>query len=356
MVFLIPQELISSKFFVVRLNARVARVDRATDKTKYALGTRLLRLEAGFHSLASGFSEHGIPALRRSGDQHLHVERNSHEPQRVWPGIYPAESLCGHPFHPCWSVHCSLGHSKDIRNRFDADSVWRTVALLRGAKALALLGGFRSAHGGGNQFRHYRSCSNSHHALVQPLSRKNYGGDALGVGICRIHCGADDQSHSNGEWWKLAPSMGDRGRDFRVIRDCRVSVCERTPRRSWPVSGRRSERGAICEDVGCGRPGYEVSVGAWAGLPDPRVLDDPCRCNRVPISVFLSYRPLAAALERSGHSPRGRCIRHGPFHAGSGVWPLDWRLVDGRHGRALRVHAGLLLLFPRVFSGDSSFS
>src|SRR6266851_3027044 len=33
-----------------------------------------------------------------------------------------------------------------------------------------------------------------------------------------------------------------------------------------------------------------------------------------------------------------------------------WRLADGRHGRALRVHAGLLLLFLGVLSGNSSFS
>ena len=44
------------------------RVDRATDKTEYDLGTRLLWLEAGFLSLVSGFPEHGIPALRRSSD------------------------------------------------------------------------------------------------------------------------------------------------------------------------------------------------------------------------------------------------------------------------------------------------
>src|SRR5258708_31537680 len=49
-------------------------------------------------------------------------------------------------------------------------------------------------------------------------------------------------------------------------------------------------------------------------------------------------------------------MRHGYLHAGGRVWPVDWRLADGRHGRALSVHAGLLLLFLGVLSGNSSFS
>ena len=53
------------------------------DKTRYDFGTRLLWLEACLLPLASGFSEHGIPALRRRGDQHLHVEGNPDEPQHV---------------------------------------------------------------------------------------------------------------------------------------------------------------------------------------------------------------------------------------------------------------------------------
>src|SRR6266436_3325059 len=60
---------------------------RATDKHRYDLGTRLLWLETGFHSLASGFPQHGVSPLRRGGHQHLHAEGNSHEPQLLRVGI-----------------------------------------------------------------------------------------------------------------------------------------------------------------------------------------------------------------------------------------------------------------------------
>src|SRR5712692_5824453 len=46
----------------------------------------------------------------------------------------------------------------------------------------------------------------------------------------------------------------------------------------------------------------------------------------------------------------------GSLHAGCRVRPVGRRLADGRNGGTLRVHAGLLLLFLGIVSGDSSFS
>src|SRR6266478_1109904 len=139
---------------------------RATDKHRYDLGTRLLWLETGFHSLASGFPQHGISPLRRRGHQLLHAEGNSHEPQLLRVGIHTLESLCRHSFHTCWSVHCSLGHSQDIWDWLRADSCWSAVACRDYFPALALLGGIRSAHGNGNQLRHDNSCRHSCYSLV----------------------------------------------------------------------------------------------------------------------------------------------------------------------------------------------
>src|SRR5882724_2845774 len=53
---------------------------------------------------------------------------------------------------------------------------------------------------------------------------------------------------------------------------------------------------------------------------------------------------------------KGTGIRHGSLYPRSRFRPVDWRLANGRHGRALRVHAGFLLLFLGVLSGHSSFS
>ncbi len=248
-VFLVLKNLISSRLFVVRRKARAVRADRATDKQNMPsergfYGWKLVFILWLLDFLNMGFPLYGGAVINTYMLKEIPMSRSA-----FGLGFTLLNLFVGIPSVLVGASIVRWG----IRKTFGIGSTLILfVALWLSFVALS----------GGNQFRHYRSCSNSHHALVQPLSRKNYGGDALGVGICRIHCGADDQSHSNGEWWKLAPSMGDRGRDFRVIRDCRVSVCERAARRSWPVHGWRAERGAICEDVGCGRPGYEVSVGA----------------------------------------------------------------------------------------------
>src|SRR5207302_7284808 len=62
------------------------------------------------------------------------------------------------------------------------------------------------------------------------------------------------------------------------------------------------------------------------------------------------------APERSGGSTGRRGVRHGSLHLGGRVRPIDWRLAGGRSGRAIRIHAGLLLLFFGVLPSDSSFA
>src|SRR6266513_2861966 len=247
-----------------------------------------------------------------------------------------------------------MGHSQDIRDWIGADSCWSAVARGDRFAALALLGGIWCAHGDGNQFRHHHSCSYGRHALVQPLSRKDHGSDAIGFWIRRFFRCTADQPNSDGEWRKLATSVGDCGRDFCLVRNCRVSVCEGASGRSGSNGGRRAGRGTIGQGNGGSCTGDKISVGAPTGLRNTSVLDDTRRRGRLPIPFFFLYGPLAAPPERSGRSPRRRRIRHGSLHAGGRVRPADWRLAYGRHGGAPRVHAGLLLLFLGVLPGDSS--
>src|SRR6267142_584399 len=119
-----------------------------------------------------------------------------------------------------------MGHSQNIRDWFGADSCWRAMARGDRFAALALLGGIWRAHGDGNQFRHHHSCSYGRHALVQPLSWEDHGGNAIGFWIRGFFRCTADQPDPDGEWRKLAASVGDCGRDFCVVRNCRVSVCE----------------------------------------------------------------------------------------------------------------------------------
>jgi len=69
---------------------------------------------------------------------------------------------------------------------FGADSRRRTVALPDRFETLALLDGIWSAHGHGNQLWHDHSGGHGHHAMVRPLSGKNHGSDAIGIGICGV--------------------------------------------------------------------------------------------------------------------------------------------------------------------------
>src|ERR1700674_1202772 len=249
-----------------------------------------------------------------------------------------------------------MGHSQNIRDWFGPDSCWRAMARGDRFAARALLGGIWGVHGDGYQFRHHHSCSYGRHALVQPLSWKDHGGDAIGFWIRGFFRCTADQPNPDGEWRKLAASVDDCGRDFCVVCNCRVSVCEGASRRSGPNSGRRAGRGGIGEGEGGNCTGDNISVGPPTGLRNTSVLDDTRRRGRLPIPVFFLYGSLAAPPERSGRSPRRRRIRHGSLHAGGRVWPADWWLADGRHGGALRVHAGPLLLFLGVVPGDSSFA
>src|SRR5260370_11120198 len=230
-VFLISQEPDILQALLVCNDAVAACPRRAMDKHRYDVATRLLWLEAGFHSLASGFPQHGIPTLWWSSDQYLYVERNSHEPQRLRHGIHDLKPICGHSFYSCRGFHCALGNSQNIWHRFDADSRRRTVALPDRFETLALLDGIWSAHGHGNQLWHDRSGGHGHHAMVQPLSGKDHGSDAIGIGICGFFCRAADQPHLDGEWRKLAASVRDCGRDNWGVRRCGV-FC-------WPVESRR---------------------------------------------------------------------------------------------------------------------
>src|ERR1700731_2459680 len=230
-----------------------------------------------------------------------------------------------------------MGHSQNIRDWFGDDFCWRAMARGDRFAAMALLGGIRCAHGDGNQFRHHHSCSYSRHALVQPLSWKDHGDDAIGFWIRGFFRCTADQPDPNGEWRKLAASVDDCGRDFRLVRNCRVSVCEGASRRSGPNGGRRAGCGAIGEGDGGNCTGDKISVGPPTGLRNTRVLDDTCRGGGLPIPVFFLYGPLAAPLERSRRASRRRRIRHGSLHAGGRVWPADWWLADGRHGGAIRV-------------------
>src|ERR1700719_1343185 len=249
-----------------------------------------------------------------------------------------------------------MGHSQNIRDWFGDDFCWRAMARGDRFAAMALLGGIRCAHGDGNQFRHHHSCSYSRHALVQPLSWKDHGDDAIGFWIRGFFRCTADQPDPDGEWRKLAASVDDCGRDFRLVRNCRVSVCEGASGRSGPNGGRRAGCGAIGEGDGGNCTGDKISVGPPTGLRNTRVLDDTRRGGGLPIPVFFLYGPLAAPLERSRRASRRRRIRHGSLHAGGRVWPADWWLADGRHGGALRVHAGLLLLFLGDLPGDSRFT
>src|SRR6266436_870800 len=178
----------------------------------------------------------------------------------------------------------------------------------------------------------------------------------ISVGICGLPRRPADQPNSDGEWRKLAASVGHGGRNFCFVSDCRVSVCERASGRPGPNGGRRAGRDALGEGDDGDCAGDKISVGTSTGLPHSSVLDDSRRCHRLPISVFFLYRPLAVAPERSGRAPSGRCIRHGSVHAGGRVRPLDWWLADGRNGGALRVHARFLLLFFGILPSDASFA
>src|SRR5712692_8032607 len=97
---------------------------------------------------------------------------------------------------------------------------------------------------------HYRSGGHGRHAVVQPLPWKNHGSDVIGIGICGLFCCAADQPDTDGEWRELAASVGDCGRDFCVVCDCRFSVCEGASGRPRPTGGRRAGRSAIGEDDG----------------------------------------------------------------------------------------------------------
>jgi hypothetical protein len=193
-LFRFLKNLIFSKLSVFGKNAGFARTDRATDKTAddRDIGTKLLWVEAGVCSLASGFPEHGIPALRRSGDQHLHVERYSYEPKCVWLGIYALESFCGYSLDARSGGDRSLGNSPNIRDWFSGDFGWSALVIFDHFAALALLGGIRSADGDGNQFRNYRSRGHGHHAMVQPVSRKDNGDHLVGIRLRRFFRLADD--------------------------------------------------------------------------------------------------------------------------------------------------------------------
>src|SRR5437899_2449049 len=181
--------------------------------------------------------------------------------------------------------------------------------------------------------------------MVQPLSRKDHGGDAVSFGICWFFRCASDKSHSRRKWRKLAASVGDCGRDFCFVCGCRVSFCERTSRRPGPSGGWRAGRGAIGEVGRRNCPGHKICMGASTSLQHTRVLDDSHWRDRLPIPVFLLYCTLAAALERSWHSSGRCCICHGPFHARGRVRPVDWRMADGRYVWSLRVHSVMLRVF-----------
>src|SRR5580698_5333680 len=65
------------------------------DWAKYDNQATVLWVEARRRSVASGFSQHGIPPLRGSGDQHVHAEGNRDEPKHLRLGIYAFEPACG---------------------------------------------------------------------------------------------------------------------------------------------------------------------------------------------------------------------------------------------------------------------
>src|SRR5213080_3511779 len=149
-LFIFLKNLISSKLFVVGNETRAARPDGAPDENRYDLATRVLWLEDGFHSLAFGFPQHGISALRWGGHQYVHAQGNPHESQRLRPGVYGSKPVRRHSILSCGSIHCSLGHSQNFRHWLCTDSCWGPVAFSYYLQALALLGGIRGARSHGN--------------------------------------------------------------------------------------------------------------------------------------------------------------------------------------------------------------
>src|SRR5712691_6282958 len=234
----------------------------------YDLATRLLWLEISLPSLGPRLPQRGLAALRRRGHQHLHAEGNSHEPKLVRVGIHTFESLCRHSFHTCWSVHCSLGHSQDIWDWFRADSCWRPMALPDRFPALALLGWIRRAGGDGDQFwrRHARGYRD--HALVQPLSRKSDGHNAVSLGACGIYCRAAAQSPSLDERRQLASNVGHGGGNIPCFRSDFDLVCEGAAGRSRPIGGWRRGGRAAEDVVFPAATHHDISLGTSPGLPD----------------------------------------------------------------------------------------
>src|SRR5260370_5974543 len=145
-VFLISQEPDILQALLVCNDAVAACPHRAMDKHRYDVATRLLWLEAGFLPLAVGFTQHGIPALRRCSHQYLYVEGNSHEPERIRLGLYNSEFFRWHFFHFGRGVHCSLGRSADICDWLGAASCWCPLALSLRFASVALLVGIRCTH------------------------------------------------------------------------------------------------------------------------------------------------------------------------------------------------------------------
>src|SRR2546429_6795693 len=228
-----------------------------------------------------------------------------------------------------------MGHSQNIRDWIGTDSCWRAMARGDRFAALALLGGIWCAHGDGNQFRHHHSCSYGRHALVQPLSRKDHGSDAIGFWILRFFRCTADQPNSDGEWRKLATSVGDCGRDFCLVRNCRVSVCEGASGRSGSNGGRRAGRGTIGQGNGGSCTGDKISVGAPTGLRNTSVLDDTRRPGRLPIPFFFFTAHWLLHLKGVGVRPAGAAFAMGLFTLGAvfgrliGGWLMD--AMEGRH-------------------------
>jgi len=92
--------------------------------------------------------------------------------------------------------------------------------------------GFGVFTGGGKSVSAPSSCSYGRHALVQPLSWKDHGGDAIGFWIRGLYrCTADHRIlTANGGNWRQAVAIV--AGIFRAVR-ISSSVCEGSVRKIW---------------------------------------------------------------------------------------------------------------------------
>ena len=95
------------------------------------------------------------------------------------------------------------------------------------------------------------------------------------------------------------------------------------------------------------RAGHAIRMDARRSLPHQQLLARGDRRTRRAISIFHFRRALAAASAERRRSIRRRGILAGPFYRRLHRRPIDRRLADGHHDRALGLHDRPVLLSGR---------